>query len=374
MSDQKQLLLAKWPAENTVADRVTDFEKRFSSIEKLHEFYEDTRNVSWPETYGASPWEFASTVAHLAFGNQAEIPDHFHEPWRSDLVRAIEGLENRHLLEGERAHVFKWKLFRVVARGMQTEPTRHEIFEMTSPFNFKDIQLVVALKPKDGNPLLGNIEIYRGAEYPCRKSPIATYAVRDVIRRPRTEVDLAELARIFRFCNGKDGYQWGDTRGDEGGYCAETLACLTLLGYVRRTGVDVRNNLGGSWPEVEVTPKGIVALVQSNALRQTQAEMEARQMALPTATIASSFWGNFDFCVKTGAVLGVDSTVKVSEQGINDMPVRIDVDELITAYPYETIANQTYDVLDVGYWTADGRYEAPEEDFREELRRCHAAP
>ena len=56
------------------------------------------------------------------------------------------------------------------------------------------------------------------------------------------------------------------------------------------------------------------------------------------------------------------------------MPVRIDVAELAKAYPDETIANQTYDILDVGYWTADGRYEAPEEDFREELRLCHAAP
>ena len=375
MNDQKRELLEKWPAEKSGGDRVAAFAARFPSIEKLHEFYEDTRKLSWPETYGASPWEFASTIAHLAFSNQAEVPDHFHEPWRSDLVRAIEGLENRYVLEGERASVFKWKLFRVLARGMQTEPTRHEVFEMTSPFYFKGIHFVAVLEPKEGNPLLGNVVLYRGNEYPCRQPPIATYAVRDVIKRPRADVDLTELGRIFRFGNGKDGYQWGDTRGDEGGYCAETLACLTLLGYARRTGADVRNQLGGSWPEVEVTPKGIQALLQSNILRQTQQDMEAHGMSLPTASVASGFWGDFEFCVRTGAVLGVglDGSA-VAEDRINDMPVRIDVAELAKAYPDETIANQTYDILDVGYWTADGRYEVPEEDFREELRLCHAAP
>lgn len=373
MGNHKALMLQKWPRESLRDDRVAVFAERFPTIERLHEFHEDTRNLAWPESFGQSPWEFSGMVAHLVFACEAKVPDHFDEPWRSDLVRAIEGLEDRHILAGDRARIFRDRLFRVVARGLQDQPTRHATFTMTSPFYFRDAHFVAALQADD-NPLQGNIVIYRGQEFLTERLPIAVFPVREIIRTPSADINLMELARIFRFASGHDGYQWGDTRGDEGGFNAETLACLALLGYARRTGNDVPNGLGGTWPEIEVTPAGVLALMKSDVMNELQKTMTAAKATVPIATIASGAWGNFDFCVRTGAVLGLDPLGVHHESRAEDMPVRIDVSELATAYPDEEIAGQTYDILDVGYWMADGRYESPEEDFREELRHCRAAP
>lgn len=374
MNERLQQLLAKWPTETACADRVGAFLARFPSIQELHDFFESTKDLAPAEK---SQWAFAVAVAQSVFLDEAENadPTRLSLSWSDDLRRATEGLENAELLHSERADVFKTKLFRVIARGMQDLPYRHEVFEVTSPLDFgRDISFVAVLEPKDGNPLLGNVALYRGNEYPLLEPPFARLAVREVIKKPRVEVDLSEMARIFRFANGKDGYQWGDTRGGDGNYGAETLACLCLLGYVRRTGGYSKNGLGGVWPEVEVTPAGVLALMQSSVLSESQRDLETHGSGYPTATIASGEWGNFDFCVRTGAVLDVTIDEAVSEERLMSLPVRIDVKELATAYPDEAIDNQTYDVLDVGYWTADGRYEAPEEDFREELRHCHAAP
>lgn len=372
--DHKTSMLAKWPHETSRDDRVAVFAERFPTVEKLHEFHEDTRKLSWPETCGQSPWGFSSMVAHLVFTCEAKVPDHFHEPWRSDLVRAIEGLENRYILDGRRADVFMGAFFRAVAREMQDQPVRHAAFQFDG-LAFRDVRFIAVLEAQGDDPLDGVFHLYRSQRLPTQQeAPIGVYPVREVIKPPSAQVDLTELSRIFRFGNGRDGFQWGDTRRTEGNYGAETLACLTLKGYARRTGNSVSNGLGGGWPEVEVTPAGTLALMQSKVLGQVQKEMEASKIAVPVATIASSAWGEFDFCARTGAVLGVDPAGVHPISRIEDMPVRIDIAELTAAYPDEDIAGQTYDVLDVGYWTADGRYEAPEEDFREELRRTHAAP
>lgn len=42
--------------------------------------------------------------------------------------------------------------------------------------------------------------------------------------------------------------------------------------------------------------------------------------------------------------------------------VRVDVDEYRRAYPDEEV--DTVDILDIGYWLTDGRYEPPEPDYR----------
>lgn len=373
MNGDKLRMLEKWPRESLQDDRVAVFAERFPTIEKLHEFHEDTRKLAWPETFGQSPWEFASMVAHLMFTCEAKVPDHFHEPWRSDLVRAIEGLENRYILAGERTDTFMGVFFRAVAQEMRDRPVRYAAFKFDGLY-FRDVHFIAVLQPQGENPLDGDFRLYRAQYLPTQQEAIGVYSVRQVIKPPSAHVDLTELSRIFRFGNGRDGFQWGDTRRADGNYGAETLACLTLMGYARRTGNDVSNGLGGTWPEVEITPAGVLALMQSKVLGQVQKDMEAHKIAVPVASVASGAWGNFDFCARTGAVLGVDPSGIHRESRIEDIPVRIDIAELANAYPDEEIDGQTYDVLDVGYWTADGRYEAPEEDFREELRHCRSAP
>lgn len=373
MSDHKIRMLEKWPRESLQDDRVAVFAERFPTIEKLSEFYEDTRNLSWPETCGQSPWEFAGMVAYLVFSRDATVPDNFHEPWRTDLVRAIEGLENRYVLAGRRADIFMGSFFRAVAQGMRDRPVRYTAFKFDG-LSYRDVDFIAVLQPKGDNPLDGDFHLYRGQYLPPPQEAIGVYPVRQVIRHASGAPDLAELSRIFRFGNGRDGFQWGDTRGADGNYGAETLAALTLMGYARRTGENVANGLGGSWPEVEVTPAGMQALMQSSVLARKQKEMEALKIAVPVARVSSDTWGDFDFCVRTGAVLGINSKGMPQHSRMEDMPVRIDVAELATAYPDEDIEGKTFDGLDVGYWTADGRHVAPEEDFREELRHSLARP
>lgn len=43
---------------------------------------------------------------------------------------------------------------------------------------------------------------------------------------------------------------------------------------------------------------------------------------------------------------------------------RFDVEEWQRRYPGQKIEDATLDVLDIGYWTKDGQYEAPEDDWR----------
>jgi len=373
MNEHKAALLKKYPREAVGGDRVAVFAKQFPTIEKLREFHDDTRVLAWPEYFGESPWGFAGTVAHLVFEGDAKVPAHFEEPWRGDLVRAIEELENRYILAGDRSDIFKGALFRAVAKDMRDRPMRFTAFKFDGLY-YRDVHFIAVLRHQGDSPLDGDFNLYRAEYLPTQEKSIATYSVREIIKPPKAQVDLTELSRIFRFGNGRDGFQWGDTRRAEGNYGAETLACLTLMGYARRTGGDVRNGLGGTWPEVEVTPAGVLALMQSDVLSREQKDMEGRNIPVPIATIASGAWGNFDFCARTGAVLGIDASGIHHDTRIEDMPVRIDVSELSKAYPDEDIDGQTYDVLDVGYWMADGRFEAPEEDFREELRHCRAAP
>lgn len=175
----------------------------------------------------------------------------------------------------------------------------------------------------------------------------------------RARFDFEELARIHKFCNGRGGYQWGDMAGPDGNYGKETLASLAKHGYAQRTGAYVPNQLGGAWPEVMITPSGILALLQSGDLKQSQ--------NFPTS-ILKSCWGELPFCISTGVVLGFNPSDMDPEVRIENMPIRIDVAELANSYPEDGIIEPAYDVLDVGYWTMNGRYEHPDADFRKEER------
>lgn len=377
MNKHKEKMLLKWPPEFSGNNRCESFAAHFPTIEKLHEFHHDTRALAWAESFGESPWAFASTVAHLVFNSESNVPEHFHEPWRGDLVRAIEDIETRNILAGERADIFQNVLFRAISKGLictntGDRPTRYAPFKFDG-LGFRDVHFIAYLLPKGNSPLDGDIVLYRAQHLPTQKNPVATYSVRDVIKYPTAKLDLTELGRIFRFGNSCDGYQWGDTRGGDGNYGAETLACLTLLGYARRSGANVPNGLGGSWPEVEVTPNGILAILQSNVLMTIQREFDNNYIAVPVASLTSS-WGDLTFCAHTGAVLGFNLDAMHPEVRLEDIPVRVDVAELAQSYTNEEIDGQTYDILNVGYWMADGRYETPEDEFREELRHCRAAP
>ena len=77
------------------------------------------------------------------------------------------------------------------------------------------------------------------------------------------------------------------------------------------------------------------------------------------ATVCGTL-GKFKFDVTTGMVVGLFYPV-------DDPPEKIDVDEYVKSYPNTPIqAGQTYDVLDLGYITVSGSYEAPTYHWRAE--------
>ena len=82
---------------------------------------------------------------------------------------------------------------------------------------------------------------------------------------------------------------------------------------------------------------------------------------------------------KTFYVFGNHGSLKVSYTGevleVSDNPhsddsyagiIHFDVEEWKRAYPDEELCDM--DILDIGFWDSDGRYEGPEEDWREEFR------
>lgn len=380
----KEKALVKWPRENVSAreSRVKDFLNNFASVEKLHEFWEDTRHLSWPETFGSSPWEFAGSVAYQMFSS-----DHRQDPiqrvehlakryvgdpaltaYHRDMLQALRGLEHRLILEGENGEsIVTSALFRALSARLKSSPRK----DAPSPAEVRYVEIGftglglqekpyvgVVTSPQD-NPLAGDLVLHSGT-YPdaLEGEALKSYPMRQILRGMTVEPDLRELARIFRHStHDRDGYQWGDTRGSDGDFGAEKLTQLVLLGYARRTGRDVPNQLGGVWPEVKVTPAGARAIIESGLLLKVQLEHPE-----PTAKARGS-WGEFEFDAKTGAVLG-----PLYGEDPEKAPVRIDVAELQDAYPDEDIAGQSYDVLDLGYTAVDGVQVEPEEDWRAEFR------
>lgn len=63
---------------------------------------------------------------------------------------------------------------------------------------------------------------------------------------------------------GRGGFDWGNTAGSDGGFGRERLEQMVDAGLIVRTGRDVRNQLGGSWPEVALTPAGSAAAMALN--------------------------------------------------------------------------------------------------------------
>jgi len=395
----KDKALAKWPREATGQQgRVERFLAVFPTLEKLREFWDDTRELSWPETYGSSPWEFAGSVAHQIFNHKGVRPipglldklkDHRDGGradaglalYYSDLVRAIRAIELDMILAGDMAPNFALAAFRALSKGtlsgavpvtMASGATLHEVryctFEQSGLY-FEKAPFFAVL-PGDGVDLVaGELQVYAG-HYPddaCDR-PIMAIPMKQLLRGS-AQPDLTELARVFRYEGLKGGYAWGDTRGADGNRGAETLTHLVLRGLARRTGHDRPNQLGGSWPEVEVTAAGMRTLIESGMLLESQ-----KAAPRPTATARGS-WGEFEFDAQTGAVLGplYGTGADSSEFDPATAPVRIDIEELKSSYPDEEIAGGSYDVLDLGFITAAGQYAEPDEDWRDEFREGRTA-
>ena len=65
MGPDKARLKQKWDKvrDSRIRDCPAFLRTPFPDKASLAEFWYDTKPLSWPETFGASPWEFASSVA-----------------------------------------------------------------------------------------------------------------------------------------------------------------------------------------------------------------------------------------------------------------------------------------------------------------------
>lgn len=395
----KEKALAKWPREAAgLPGRVDRFLAVFPTLEKLREFWDDTRELSWPETYGSSPWEFAGSVAYQIFNDKGVRPipallDKLKEhrdgqradsglaAFYADQVRAIRAIELDMILDGDMAPNFALAAFRALSKGVQAgavpvmqadgtplEEVRYCAFEQSGLY-FEKAPFFAVLPGRSVDLVAGDLLVYAGS-YPddAHERPLMNIPMKQLLRGS-TQPDMTEMARIFRHEGAKGGYAWGDTRGADGNRGAETLTHLVLRGFARRTGQDRPNQLGGSWPEVELTASGMRALIESGILLELQ-ENSPR----PTATARGS-WGEFVFDAQTGAVLGPLYGAGVAHEEFDQgtAPIQIDIEELKSTYPDEDIANGSYDVLDLGFLTAAGQHAEPDEDWREEFREGRTA-
>jgi len=64
----KKIVLEKWKAAGTLTSRspMEDFLDVFPTPETLLKFYDEIRILSFPDTYGESPWDFASSMGYYA--------------------------------------------------------------------------------------------------------------------------------------------------------------------------------------------------------------------------------------------------------------------------------------------------------------------
>lgn len=87
-------------------------------------------------------------------------------------------------------------------------------------------------------------------------------------------------------------------------------------------------------------------------------------------TATFSVWGNhgtLSVCTATGDVLSLDVTGADNPKEYATI-VRFDVAEYRTAYPAVALDSGRVDVVDIGFWSADGSYDPPEADHRELVR------
>ena len=61
------------PLERGASVTAEDFRKVFPTRESIVQFWDDTKKLRWPESYGQTPWEFSSWVASgVALGSERD--------------------------------------------------------------------------------------------------------------------------------------------------------------------------------------------------------------------------------------------------------------------------------------------------------------
>ncbi|NMX77787.1 hypothetical protein HBO23_33000 [Pseudomonas sp. WS 5532] len=379
----KEAALLKWPAEVLAtaaapSEGCAQLLKTHPSIASLEEFWRVTTDLNFTETEKQNSWPLAYRVSHLVFnttdpfaGALEEVESQKHrgdvagQKEAEEVLRALVAFEDRLILD-DRHGGFSGRLFRALSAGFKqgaapavvsaekTLEAPKYISLSIDGFGHRPVPICAALDMSASPNLLeGSLHVFWGT-YPGSGGarPIAETQVKNLLPGVTVSPDLSELARIFLGSQtGTAGYQWGDTRGPDGNHAAETLAYMVMQGYAQRTGRSVANQLGGSWPEVTVTPAGAVAIISSGLLPS----MAARQGR--TSAVGLCEMGEFQFDVLTGAVLSPPSSAHFAVQ-------RVDVTELAEAYPDESVGDRDYEISDLCYFDFSGVKVTADHDWR----------
>ncbi|MCP1652281.1 hypothetical protein [Pseudomonas nitroreducens] len=375
-------VLAHWPAEehwpvSGVRGRVADLLQRFDDLEQLHRFWSTVRGMSFPGTYGQTPWPFSCRLAHLVFDvanpHQKLMDDIERYRFSSDSslvescheeLRALVALENRMVIQDPHRR-FVDRVFRALGQGLQqgAKPVQLPGGDVLAAPHYAALVCdgigsqtapmcaVLAFSPK---LLDSEVHLLRGS-YPGAGGdvPLASIDLKSLLPGVKSEPDLGELARIYlTSVDGVGGYAWGDTRGADGAHGAEKLTHLVLLGYAERTSRSEPNQLGGSWPQVRVTPSGATAIHSAGVL-----PVLARQLSRATALLHRDD-ETYEFDVRSGAI--------VASSGQLPAVLRVDVEELQEAFPDESIGDRDYEIPEVCYLDFSGAKVMADTTFRDE--------
>lgn len=383
-------VLAYWPAEEHwsaigLRDRVADLLQRFDDLAQLHRFWTTVREMRFPGTYGQTPWPFACRLAYLAFDvanpHQKLLDDieRYRNSCDRSLVescheelRALLALENRMIIQDPHKR-FADRIFRALGRGLQqgVKPVQLPGGNVLAAPNYAalmcdgiGLQTVPMCAVLASAPRLLDSQVYlfRGS-YPgaCSDTPLVSLHLKSLLPGVESDPDLGELARIYLTSpEGSAGYAWGDTRGSDGANGAENLTHLVLLGYAERTGESESNQLGGSWPQVKVTPAGVAAIHAAGVLPAI-----ARQLSRRTALLHHGD-DSYEFDVYSGAV------VASSER--SPAVMRVDVREFLEAFPGESIGDRDYEIPEVCYLDFSGAKVMADAVFRDEDNRTRPSP
>lgn len=333
--------------------------------------------MRFPGTYGQTPWPFACRLAHLVFDvanpHQKLMDDieRYRDSSDSSLVescheelQALMALENRMIIQDPHRR-FADRVFRALGQGLQqgAKPvqipgghvlaTPHYAALVCDGIGSQTVPMcaVLALSPK---LLDSEVHLFRGS-YPgaCGDAPLTSLGLKSLLPGVKSEPDLGELARIYlTSVEGVAGYAWGDTRGSGGAHSAEKLTHLVLLGYAERTGGSDPNQLGGSWPQISVTPAGVTAIHSAGVLPAL-----ARQLSRGTALLHCGD-ETYEFDVCSGAI--------VASSGQLPAVLRVDVEELQEAFPDESIGDRDYEIHEVCYLDFSGAKVMADSTFRDE--------